>query len=72
MTDEEMAEGYAFEKWPDYPEKQEIAEQAFLAGLNEALNIKDASDKRLEPILYKLKDLGVIESWYKNDTYHAC
>lgn len=31
--DEEMAEEHAFEKWPDYPEKQEIAEQAFLAGL---------------------------------------
>ena len=33
MTDEEMAEEYAYEKWTDYPEKQEIAEQAFLAGL---------------------------------------
>lgn len=44
----------------------------FLAGQKAVLNIKDASDKRLEPILYKLKDLGVIASWYKNDTYHAC
>lgn len=29
------------------------------------------SDKRLEPILEKLKDLGVIKSWYYNGTYHA-
>ena len=29
------------------------------------------SDKRLEPILKKLKDLGVIKSWYYNGTYHA-
>ena len=33
MADEELAEKYAYEKWTDYPEKQEIAEQAFLAGL---------------------------------------
>ena len=49
-----------------------FARKGFLAGLSKALDIKDASDKRLEPILYKLKDLGVIASWYKNDTYHAC
>ena len=29
------------------------------------------SDERLEPILQKLKDLGVIKSWYYNGTYHA-
>lgn len=28
-------------------------------------------DKRLEPILQKLKDLRVIKSWYYNGTYHA-
>ena len=30
------------------------------------------SDKRLEPILEKLKDLGVVRSWYYNGSYHAC
>lgn len=44
----------------------------FLAGFEAALDIKDASDKKLEPILYKLKDLGIIKSWYYNGTYHAC
>lgn len=33
--------------------------------------ITDSSDKRLEPILQKLIDLGVIKSWYYNGTYHA-
>ncbi len=32
---------------------------------------KSNSDERLEPILKKLKDLGVIKSWYYNGTYHA-
>ena len=44
----------------------------FLAALEAALNIKDASDKKIEPILYKLKDLGIIKSWYYNGTYHTC
>lgn len=43
----------------------------FLDGLKAALDIEDASDKKLEPILYKLKDLGIIKSWYYNGTYHA-
>lgn len=34
-------------------------------------SIKDNNDKRLEPILYMLKDLGVIASWYYNGSYHA-
>ena len=34
--------------------------------------INDTSDKRLEPILKKLKDLGVIKSWYYNGSYHGC
>lgn len=33
--------------------------------------IKDNNDKRLEPILRMLKDLGVISSWYYNGSYHA-
>lgn len=34
--------------------------------------INSSSDKTLEPILQKLKGLGVIKSWYYNGTYHAC
>lgn len=34
--------------------------------------INSNSDKTLEPILQKLKDLGVIKSWCYNGTYHAC
>lgn len=34
-------------------------------------SIKDNKDKRLEPILKMLKDLGVIASWYYNGSYHA-
>lgn len=45
---------------------------SFLDGLKAALDIEDASDKKLELILYKLKDLGIIKSWYYNGTYHAC
>ena len=45
---------------------------SFLDGLKAAIDIKDISDKKLEPILYKLKDLGIIKSWYYNGTYHAC
>ncbi len=82
MTEEEKAEEYATKECcttcnisHSCKEKcsfWSLAKKGFLAGLNKALDIKDDSDKRLEPILYKLKDLGVIESWYKNDTYHAC
>ena len=32
---------------------------------------KKADDKRIEPLLKNLKDLGVIKSWYYNGTYHA-
>lgn len=49
-----------------------IRKWSFFDGLKAALNIKDTSDKNLEPILYKLKDLGVIKSWYYNGTYHVC
>lgn len=45
---------------------------AYLAGLRTALDIKDSSDKKIEPILCKLKDLGIIKTWYYNGTYHAC
>lgn len=34
-------------------------------------SIKDNKDKRLEPILKLLKDLGVVSSWYYNGSYHA-
>ena len=34
--------------------------------------INSNSDKTLKPILQKLKDLGVIKSWYYNGTYRAC
>ena len=34
-------------------------------------SIKGNNDKRLEPILRMLKDLGVISSWYYNGSYHA-
>lgn len=36
------------------------------------LCIKSNDDKRLEPILQRLIDLGVIKSWYYNGSYHAC
>lgn len=34
--DEKLAEEYAYNKWTDYIEKQEVAEQAYLAGLKAA------------------------------------
>lgn len=34
--DEKLAEEYAYNKWTDYPEKQEVAERAYLAGLKAA------------------------------------
>ena len=34
-------------------------------------NIKSADDRRIEPLLKNLKDIGVIKSWYYNGTYHA-
>lgn len=75
MTKNELAEEWVKENsypYNDCPNVQGKLKQAYLAGFDKALNIEDASDKRLEPILYKLKDLGVISSWYKNGTYHAC
>lgn len=33
--------------------------------------IKDNADENIAPILCRLKDLGVIKSWYYNGTYHA-
>lgn len=36
------------------------------------LCIKSNNDERLEPILQRLKDLGVIKSWYYNGSYHTC
>ena len=32
---------------------------------------RKADDRRIEPLLKNLKDIGVIKSWYYNDTYHA-
>jgi hypothetical protein len=32
---------------------------------------KKADDRRIEPLLKNLKDIGVIKSWYYNGTYHA-
>ena len=49
MTDEEMAEEYAYNKWTDYPEKQEVAEQAYLAGLKAG---KDMAEADLATISY--------------------
>lgn len=79
MTDEEMADNYANSYGNDniidlgnakvnlFPTRR----WSFLDGLKAALDIKDTADKKLEPILYKLKDLGIIESWYYNGTYHV-
>ena len=50
--------------------KEQLEEQ--IEKIKNLQNITDSSDKRLEPILQKLKDLGVIKSWYYNGTYHAC
>ena len=50
MTKEELekeAEEYAYEKWTDYPEKQEIAEQAYLVGA-------EPREKRIEELREKL------------------
>lgn len=82
MTDEEIAKIRAtkfidinFNEPDNYGSDKEIGYfsyyTGFLAGLEAALDINDTSDKKLEPILYKLKDLGIIKSWYYNGTYHV-
>jgi len=82
MTDEELAEKYAdsyniMNKDLSPKSPRHIVKEAFLNGLKvgetmQVEQIKDISDERLELILYRLKDLGVIKSWYYNGTYHAC
>jgi hypothetical protein len=59
-----------YEQWKKY--KEETKQLKLIRHSFMLKAIKSSSDKRLEPILQKLKDLGVIKSWYYNGTYHAC
>ena len=49
------------------------SKDGYIAGAkeNDISTVTSDSDKRLEPVLQKLKDLGVIKSWHFNGTYHA-
>ena len=74
MTIEERAEEYSYDV-PIYTESQQLKriQEAYIAGAkeNDISTVTSDSDKRLERVLQKLKDLGVIKSWYFNGTYHA-